>query len=165
MTISKTLAENIAKKLCSKKYNEYQKSVTEKDTTIEKVYIKKIPKDVMAFFNKNPKMIISTSSICINGGGFHYYHATLSKRLPEISRINDELFTQTEKDAFLKLKNKVDLLKREYTDLLQEVTNALLNLKTTKRIAEHFPEAIQYLPTSEKLELAINITDIRNKIK
>jgi len=165
MTISKTLAEQIAIKLCEKKQKAYLQAEKVTQETIEHVYIKKIPKDIMAFFKKHPKMTKTCSYVTIQTSNYNYMSSNFSKSLPEIYNIMDNIFTQSEKDSFFKMHNQANDLKKEFKQLKEQVENALLNLKTTKRIAEHFPEAVPYLPTSEKFELAINLTDIRKQIK
>lgn len=165
MTISKTTAEQIAGKLCEKKHNEYLKAKNNLSESVQKAYIKKIPKEIYALFEKHPKIINTSSYITLNSSGFRYQYVDLKKSLPDISRMMDEVFTSSEMDTFFKLKNTAEKLEKEYYDLVAEVKQALINLKTTKRISENFPEAIQFLPTSDKLELTIDLTTIRKKIK
>lgn len=167
MRISKVLADTIATKLCEKKYQAYESSEKIVKETTYKIYKKKVPKDIMTFFTKHPKMVKCTSYITIALSNYKYFSINLYEKLPDLSCImnDNQIFTQSEKESLYTMQEKSKDLLKEYKEVKKEVELALLNLNTTKRIAENFPEAIPFLPTSEKYEIAIDLTQIRKKLK
>lgn len=84
-------------------------------------------------------------SIYENSFSFEMEVKTSNALLKEYNRNNDE-------------KDKIKMLERD-------LVHTLLNLKTYKSVTENFPEAAAYLPKIVNNTIALNLSDIRNRIK
>lgn len=161
--ISKELSERIADKLTAEKKIAIDLKNKTLNETFAKYYESTLPKDVVEFFAKHPNYCNSRSSMQLVGNGFNWNYFGFGKELPATK----STFSPDEKTAkvLLDLENEINDLKKERRDLRNEISNALYSLRTFNRIRIEFPEAAEFLPANGTTALAINLADIRSKLK
>ena len=164
--ITKQDANNIAKKLAEKKKQVADNLLLEYSQFVTDAYLKTVPKEVLAVYEKHGSYIKRTSAISFSGHGFRWEHVSVpNKQLVPASDGNANLdLNATLATQISKLKNKYDKAAKEYKDLVAEIENALISLVTYARIEKELPEAAAYLPNKQTMALAINFSDIRKKI-
>jgi len=163
MNITKTIAAEVAEKLLSKQALALEALRKEAGEAFTKIYLKTLPKEVVAAFEKYPAYFQTRSGFQLNGNGFNWQSITASKKLPYSANAFSP--TATEAAILLKVVNAADTKKFEYKKLFSEIETALYGLRTYKRVEENFPEAFVFLPNSVSTKLSVNISDLRNKIK
>ncbi len=165
MILTKEAARKIAYLLCAKHEAKQKAALKYFEDFVTTEYEKEIPVEIKKLFKKHSKWFNCLSYIQLNGHGFNYQSVSMTKHVPCIANKRYlELSTETAAQA-KKLFNTWQDLHKSYKDLLLEVENALLTLKTFARITERFPEAKQYLPKAESRELIINFDNVRAKLK
>lgn len=166
--MSKDLAHRIAKSMLAKKGKEVNKLYKDFQQAVTDEYEAQVPDVVKKLMVEAIQYITFTSSISVAGFGFKNYHyVDLIKSIPCKSSGYDKGLKMTaELGTKLKaLLTKYEVEKTKYDNLLSEIEVALFGLSSYNRIKEEFPEAIEYLPTTQSRALMINIDDIRKKIK
>jgi len=163
MNITKTIAAEVAEKLLSKQALEIKNLRNKLESTFDEIYLKTIPKEVVELFKKYPNYFKTRNNFHLSGNGFDWKSITAYKSLPYINYA----FQPNEKDSIILHNsiNKIDKKKSEYKKLHSEIEIALFGLRTYKRVEENFPEAFLLLPNKITTSLAVNISDLRNKIK
>jgi hypothetical protein len=169
MKISNQRADEIARAILAnnkKEVDELYKKITDK-LTIE--YKKQLPEAILECFN-DPTLsdfINSSKYLHISNSCFgRNYYVDLDRELPAFLHqyCIMELPTELESEI-LKLKYEFEDAKKEYDKLFREVYALLCSLRTSNAIVKNFPQAIPYLPNTQKNEVAINIEHIVQKIK
>lgn len=162
MRITKTIAEEVADKLVAKLTERLKEIEIEFGQILSDEWMKRTPKSVLSVFLVDPSFIKTKSSGYIHFLGGTVY-CTHDKSFPYSTgdlKIEDVNLC----DRMSALENeKIELKKKKFA-LHKEFSATLLQLSTTNKIIEHFPEAVPFLP-EESLVPAINLTDTRNKLK
>lgn len=161
--ITKQKATEIAIKLCEKKNAELKECQNKLSFFLTDCYTRKLPKDILSAFEKNPHFFKTSKSFYIIGGGIAKY---VSESLIKYMPCNGDgiTLTNSESDKFVKLRDIALDKKKEYKELVVEVENALLKCATYNKVKELFPEAVPFLPTVYPPP-ALNIDGIRKKLK
>jgi hypothetical protein len=125
-----------------------------------------IPKNILDFYEQNPRYVKTYNYVRISGNGFNYECVVLDKSLPSPNSNTFE-FLPSEKTAktLLGLKLEFEKLGKETDDLFMELQNALIGLRTYNSVNENLPEAFEFLPTIKTTTLQLNISDLRKKLK
>lgn len=165
MVISKEQARVIAEKLCEKKKAEFLKAKGIVSKIVTDLRKKQIPADVLRFFKKHPGFFQKSHEIRFEGHGLRFTYMMMTESLPYEGNLILHLTSETAnkiKDAM----NNEENARVNYVELREEIINALLSLRTHKRISESFPEAAKHLPKPVTyLPPAIPIETIMKKIK
>jgi ribosome-associated translation inhibitor RaiA len=164
--ISKSLAEQLAKKLAEKKLQCVTNAKNAYVEFVRESYLKQVPKPVFEFFQKHREFAKKTTSICLQGHGFQYETVSFQENVPSNNDSYKAFITLDAKLAsqITKLKNKWEKELEEYKKLLKEIESALLSLGGYAAIEKNFPEAAKLLPQRQTLALTVNLSDIRKKI-
>ena len=126
------------------------------------LYELKVPKDIRKVATINLQFLDMDNSIefvKIGGERLYTYTTTQHVRLSKIA-VNDLEFKRLKK-----LKDEVLELQKARSNYLSSVVKYLLELYTTKRVKEEFPEALEYLgePSEETENGAYE--ELRSKIR
>lgn len=161
--ITKTMAAEAAKKLTEKKAEDLQKSAEKISEVFEEMYKKTLSSEVLDLFEKHPSYFKSRTSFQLKGEGLNYEYVCLNKGLPYSSNI----FTPTKTQA-AELRKALDSIERKRKilhDLKTEIEITLWSLRSYKKIAEFLPEAVPFLPQKMTTALAVNVSDLRQRLK
>lgn len=165
MRITKDIANDIAVKLLLNKGQEISDLKSNLSKKVFDLYNKSIPKEVLEFSKKHPEYFLFTDDVTIYGPGLNGQWVK-SERVFKKNK-NTSLMLN-EKDAVFCKKCLDDISDKvsAYHSLKNEIETALYNLRTYAKVAESFPEAIQFLTkTATSTALIVNIDSIRQKLK
>jgi hypothetical protein len=164
MRITKEIAEQVARLLCTKKkeaINAKKKVLAEYNTVI---YLRHLPDDIVKAFKKKPNYFNKQTSTRINGSGLGYEFYQLDDVQPTDQRTS---ITASEDEAkfIVKASNEITDLQIQYNEIVKEIEAALYNLRTYNNVEKEFPEAFALLPpTKVNTGLMVNLKDIRCKL-
>lgn len=154
-------AEQIATKLTEKNEKSIKDVRDKMKELIIDYCVKSTPESIKLAFKSNPKYFDNvTANIHYGHSWFGCFDTTCPNEDYNVS-INDDVIG----NKLIKLKNKQDKLKSEKSKLWNEIKNALLSLRTYKKISEQLPEAAPFLETKENTSVMLNLSELRNKLK
>lgn len=165
MRITKSLTDQIVEKLV----NPISEKIKENDAIISKLVheyvLRDCPEEVIQLWKQKSKWINTSNSISFVYLGQHSwcYFPNYEESPVKSSRIVIEDREVAEK--IHDIVNDNILLNKKRKELSKELEVTILKLSTFSRIKEQFPEAAELLPIEEKTEIALNIEDVRNKLK
>jgi hypothetical protein len=161
--ITKTFAAEVAKKLTEKKAKSLATAEANLKALLTEMYVRSLSPEVVKLFDKMPAYFKTRNDLQLSGNGFSYEWVGLSNSMPCIS----QYFTPDEDQA--KILNTAiderDAKKRELSGLKDELILTLLSLRSYKKIGEFLPEAIPFLPEKITTALAVNLSDLRDRLK
>lgn len=163
MQISKSMADMIAKALVDKKYKEIESLREEFKKYVYVQYLLQTPAAVKRTFKKFPEWFETKNYIVISTNNWSETYV----QKPVICNKNGRAILHKDDAIRNKIdsyKLRIDKLTAEVKSFRREIEVALIQLRTTKRIAEQFPEAKKYLPKPNLLPM-VNIDPIREKLK
>lgn len=166
MRITKEIAHNAALRLTSKSKKACDKLEMEFELAVVCAYDQQIPGIVKSTFNKFPEWFARTNYIMLRGHGFNHESVFLKKQAI-CNNGNDGAFLKMDKEignALQMKRNAHAKARKEYNELLDETAQALMNLRTYKRISEVFPAAMVFLPTEMSTSLIVNIDSLLLKL-
>jgi len=163
MNITKQIASEVAVLLLQEKQKEINSLKKNLDSEFTEIVLKTIPIDVLDFNDKFPDYLDLRSSFQCMGNGFNYKWLNTSKSLP--CKNSNFLPNPSEAKKLLSIIGKIGDKKKVYNELLKEIEVTLFSLRTYKRVEESFPEAFILLPNKTTTAVALNISDLRQKIK
>lgn len=163
MNVTKQIASEVAEKLIQKQGLELIELKENLKQKFEEIVLNTIPKYIKDFYKKHPRYMDTRQSFQLSGNGFEYKYLNTKNEVPAFSHS----FQPNDRDAIILhgLLNEIDKKEKQYEKLFSEIEIALFGLRTYKRVEENFPEAFLLLPNKITTSLAINISDLRNKIK
>lgn len=162
--VTKMAANRVAEFLTVKKKNEVKEAKKAFEDYVTQIYENTIPSLVMQGFEKFPQYFDKKSYLYVSGAGIQRSQSiTLSKSLPHSGNVLE--LKPKEAEKFIKLKRLWEDKKAELEKLELDVETAVFNARTYKKVAELFPEAVEYLPAVSPPPPAINYADIRKRIK
>lgn len=167
MNITRTIAEEIAQKLTAQKQREIKEMKGRLSMAVTLAYESSLPKEVSQLFETHKDWMKKVSSVRLHGSGFNYQTINLSKTLPSKKEEYSSQNMDVEKgygDKWLKEQQAIEKAEKELKTLVSEIENALIGLKTYKRVEETFPEAAKFLPQKGNTSIAINLSHIRNQL-
>jgi len=166
MNITRIAAEEIAIKLTAQKERDIKDMKGKLSMAVTLAYQSTIPKEVLESFEKHESWMSKTTYVRLVGHGFNYETINLTKTMPTKDRDYGNNF-QVEKansDNWIRQHRAIEAATKERKELIREIENALISLKTHKRIEEAFPEAAKFLPVKSNTAIAVNLTHIRTKL-
>ncbi len=161
--ITKQIAENVTEKLVNKKRNELIQINDKISELATQIVLKNTPKEVLNLFKTRKNYFQSTSSVRFDNNDFKWEWFTLYETLP--SDNNHYPISDEESKKMFDLINKRDKAKSDLRKLKSEIYQALINLKTFKRVESDFPEAFEFLPKNGSTALVVNVESIRKQLK
>jgi hypothetical protein len=164
MRITKQIATTVAHQLVLPKRQELKAEETKLSEIISKVYLSKIPEEVMVLFATQKKFFKVVGFLKINGNGFNFQGFPLIGSFPDNGDTYCKDFSVKECDLIKKQFDIVQKLKLEIEKLTFDIETALINYRTYNNIEKEFPEAFKLLPLRQTTALVINIKDIRCKL-
>lgn len=167
-TIASSMAERMVNDTIGKKISELKYKIGEKGDLVVK---ENIPSEVFAVMAKWPDYIKKDNHIRVKHDSIQAkYSVECNNHFPDNGAYR-RWFEVDRKtlDWFLKKGDELDLLNSEKRKMLLQIEETLLSLRTSKRIAKEFPNAVPYLPTEEaenKIALPIQeLSNLLNKYK
>lgn len=167
MRITRSMAEDAATKMASKKFDEKIESLNNEKKvlgdTISKVCI---PKEIIGISKKYPSFFNLYHSIDINPENGKGWSITLPTT-EIVPNYNCKNFIVRDQD-YIKAKSiieSIERLKSDKDNLTSRISNTLISLRTIDKITKEFPEAVPFLNASEKILPALKIDDLRNLFK
>jgi hypothetical protein len=161
--ITKTIALEVANKITSEKFDAEIKSV--KGKLAENVII--FHDD---FYTKNVLEVFRKNSHLFDKKHHLYFSKSISIdkyirfKKPILSHFNQDKLTYEQISILRKLNAELIDINDKKEQLHSEVYNALIQLKTYKKVSENLPKLAKYLPKVEKTEVAINFDKINSKL-
>lgn len=164
MRISKENATNAALKITEP----LKEKIADIDLKIRQVvtdiFLKKIPKEVMAAYNKYPHVVKTSSNYYVGDFCPHYNNGSGSTRIIYLETLPDfgRDATVHEKATITALCNDKETAIEKYDTANSQIVNTILALGTDKRVLTEFPEVYKYLvcvPT--KTEVMVNLAPVR----
>lgn len=161
----------MARVLTKKSYEKWRRASAEVPKYITELYEKKMPPEIKAMFNKYPSYFSTSSTVYPKGPGLGYNtHESATKQLPKNTGGGNSCtieLTAEEAETLKALMNAREDAKKYMDDLVRETTNSILALGTSKRVAEHFPQAANLLPETPAKTLALipNLEGLTKKLK
>lgn len=164
--ITKKIAEDVARKLVAPKKEKLEQRKQEFEKNITEICWNKVPIEISTEFLRHPEFFRTTSTFKPSGNGWNFQTLHLSENLPN-KYGNSFCFEMDVKtsNALLKEYNRNKDQKEEIEELQRDLENILFNLRTYKAVTENFPEAAEHLPKIVNNSIALNLSDIRNRIK
>lgn len=164
--ITKQIAENVAYKLVMPKKTKLKERNIEFSKKITELCWDRVPVEIITLFKTHPSYFRTASIFRPTGNGWNSQYLDLFEEVPSI-RGNNFYFEMEIKtsNALLKEYNRNKDQKEQIEELQRDLVNTLLNLKTYKAVTENFPEAAEHLPKIVNNTVALNLSDIRNRIK
>jgi hypothetical protein len=162
--LTKYKADEIATAMTAKereKFNALSKQVREQ---VVATYLTHLPDEIVTIYHSKPQYLNTTGSLRIDGNGFNNEYFRLFKSVPQGE---NSLFMPKPAEAKV-LRKSIDLLESkeiELKELKRDIYNALITLKTVKRISEQLPEAIPFLNLETQTAVTLNLTDLRKRLK
>jgi len=164
MRITKDLTYQIIEKLVSPITEKIKQNEQLLCDIASKIMIDKCPKEVIKIWNfVDKKYIRSNNSINVAYLG-SYYYCYFDLSYPSKDDCINIVDIETANKFQDIVNNNIDL-RAKSKKLSKELEITILKLSTYARIKEQFPEAAAFLPSEQKMEIALNIQDIRNKLK
>lgn len=144
--ISKSLAQKVAKDLCTKTIGVKLEEVKNGMSTLaDKHILSRIPLEVLEFQKKFPTYT-KTSNYCRLAHGQDSIYLSCSKNASTTESTQQVELSKTDFDKLFKLEQKKEELKSKMRKAEQDTIATLLNLSTFKKIKEVFPEAFALIP-------------------
>lgn len=164
--ITKQIAEEVAAKLVATKKEKLKERNLVFSQKITELCWHKVPSDIAVLFEEYPQYFNTSSTFRPSGNGWNSQYLSLVQEVPSIyeNSFSFEMEVKTS-NALLKEHNRNNDEKDKIKMLERDLVHTLLNLKTYKSVTENFPEAAAYLPKIVNNTIALNLSDIRNRIK
>lgn len=164
MRITKDLTYQIVEKLVSP----ITEKIKENDGKISKIVqdyvLKDCPKEIIQLWNNHSGWVHTSSYV-----SFSYLGQTSSCSFKTDVPIKTKHIIVSDREVAEQIQATVNdniALKKKSKELSKELEITILKLSTFARIKEQFPEAAELLPDEKKqTEIALNIQDVRNKLK
>lgn len=162
--VTKQIAETVANQLMLSKAHDLKKEETILSEIVTKIYVSKIPLEVMVLFGVRGKFFRTRCYIKLNGNGFNFQFFQLDCQLPDDGDTYGASFSVKECDLIKKQFGIVEDLKNQNAKLRFDIETAIFNLRTYANVEKEFPEAFKLLPARKTTALIVNLKDIRCKL-
>jgi hypothetical protein len=165
--ISQAVAQDVATKITKKLYDKQIEIENQISALVEQVYVDSIPAPVMAAYKKYEKWMHSSYSTYISGRGIdnRYRVVSYSKPYPRQGSSTERVELPDDvADQVVKLMNLKETTAEKYKKTKLEIENTILALGTHKRVCAEMPQAAQYLPQGNSMQLMVNVAPVNEKI-
>lgn len=164
-TLTKVEAIEVAKQMLSKHKERLVDAERLFKETFSEHYLATLPVGVLQLFHQGSNYLNKSCQLTINGDGWNFERVTLDRDVP---RLNSNTAISFDSQVSLKLRKMCDDVgdqRKQYVETKDAIIVALNTLRTYKKIGESLPEAIPFLPNKTTTALALNLDELRNKIK
>lgn len=162
MRITKQIAENIAEKLTEKKVKNLEDQKQKIKDLVTELIREKTPNEVVLLSKKQPSFFTITDIFRFDTEDFKWEYFQSNEKFPTTE--NHYEITKEENKKLFNLLQKREKIKNEIRQLRKEIEQALINLKTFKRVETEFPEAFKFLPKNGSTALVVNVDHIRKQL-
>jgi hypothetical protein len=163
MQISKSKAEEVARKLTQKKYSSITELQKELSGIAQEQYLSSIPKDVVEIYKKHPSFFRTESSVYARVEGIGMYWVSLGTSVPKGDRTTFDM-TGPIAEKYVALKNKIDSETEAVKKLKADIESTIIQLRTYKNILATFPEAAELIDNSKPNLPMVPIDKIRDAL-
>ena len=161
--LSKVACAEIARKMVISLDKEINECKQYFNDLHEKKLINGIPKHLLELY-KDYFKVATRGYLYLNGNSRCIetkFNSIICKQSTSALYITDK----KEVEEANKIYDLEQILRKKRNDLKKELTEVLFKLSTYKRITEHLPEAVPYLPEMTNLLPQINLNEFREKLK
>jgi len=164
------MAENASKMLTKEKVAKLNQSEIKVKEDLCAYVFSKLPEHIKKAFNDSEikPYLRCTSQVRLIGCGFNYDYFSVDK-IPLKNDDNSHYVSFENGDKFgMKFFKQVQdnkIEKARLEKLVQDIEQALINMKTLKRVSVEFPEAMEFLPKSEITAICVSVEPIRQELK
>jgi len=161
--ITKSMAAEVAKKLTEKKAENLTAAKKELQKVFTEMYEQGANSEILKLYTKYPSYFNSRTEFQVSGNGMSYEWFETTKALP----CYNAQFKPDENQAaeLIRLKGVKEAREVELRKLRYELETVLWSLRSYKKIAEFLPEAAPFLPEKITTALAVNVSDLRQRLK
>lgn len=166
MRISQDTARLIANKLTEKSRQVAESLKVEFRELVTSLYEEATPKEVKDVLTKHPDWVFTTGTITLRGHGFSHENVLVT-RLVVANNGQYANMPMNEKTGsrIWKSFQRMEKAANEQKALKNETERSLINMGTTKRVAENLPVAIPFLPAENgRMALALNLGDLNKRL-
>lgn len=166
MKITQELARKAAKLLTAKTDNTIEALSKEINTTSRDAYMKSLPKGLLAFDKANPGWLSMDEDLRVkyyDGGQFKTFYPNIDVAVPTKDGGPKLTANKELKGKIIRLQELIE--KRQH--LRQETYVAILDLGTSKKVIQAFPETAELFGASKPGESAVvpTIVDLKKKLQ
>ena len=167
MNVTKIIAKEVAVLLTKKLKEKADWLEIDLKNSVTSMYKISVPEIVVKISNDMPEWFRYRNTVIVQGNGFSYQHVSTTENVICKADLSYPILTPTPEQAkiLIDLKTNFEDANKNYSEVLQEIEQALISLRTYKKVEENFPEAFIHLPNKIPTSLTVNLSDIRNKIK
>ena len=159
------MAEDAAEKMTSKEYDSKIEKLRKIRIELgDKLAKELIPKDIFECAKKHPAYFKLIDSIRIIASDCWSVQVPTSNRVPVLC-VDYFRVTKDEYEQAREIKTKIERNIQAKQQLHDRISDTLVALKTSEKVAKEFPEAIPFLDLQEKCLPALKIDDLRDMFK
>lgn len=145
--ITKTLAESVSLQMTvglEEKREAIRKEIAE---FLREKHLQTIPAEVIAFYHKFPSYVSTTNNSVVQCGKLRSYERISYDAVPSLANCSSVIELESaEYEMYVQLLAKREEFEMQRYKLRSQIEATLQALSTPKRIAEHFPQALPFLP-------------------
>lgn len=162
MRITKQIAENVAERLTETKVKNLEAQKQKIKDLVTELIREKTPHEVVLLSKKHTSFFTITDRFRFDTEDFKWEYFESNERFPSTEKHYE--LTKEENKKLFTLVQKREKQKNEIKQLRKEIEQALINLKTFKRVETEFPEAFKFLPKNGSTALVVNVDSIRKQL-
>lgn len=170
MNITQQMADDAASKMASKVYNsKIEEAVEEQSKLGDKMYEKYTPKEIVDVILAFPSFFSLTSTVRLSHEGYHEVTELTCSRpcMPAANWGAPAKYLLVEDKEYslaVKANRKIHDIQTQRDRYAMDVKRTLLMLKTSKRVNEAFPEALEFLPSDGNLLPSVDLEALRKPL-
>lgn len=170
MKITQQMADDAASKMASKVYNsKIEEAVEEQMKLGDKMYEKYTPKEIVDVMLAFPSFFSLASTVRLSHEGSSEVTELICSRpcMPISNWGNPEkcfLVEDKEYSLAVKVNRKIKDIYNQKSGYAMDVKRTLLMLKTSNRVKEAFPEALEFLPSDGNLLPSVDLAALRKPL-
>lgn len=164
--MTQTLASEIAEEMTKPLRRREEDLRLKRSIIIEEYLLSDLKEEVLQFAEKYPEYCNLKSYVHYNGGGSCDWEGIDLRRNIPFPKSNSSIQLEGEIATKLgKLQRKEREFRSKRTKLKDNIYATLMELRTFKRVKDHFQEAAEFLPIVKESKIAIPLKSIREELK
>ena len=166
MRITRTIADEAAKKMASAKFDSKIKQLELKQRDLcEKIAKDYIPIDVINLAEKHPRFFNMSNCVYVSTENSYGTYLPGNSRYPNFANGYSMPISKSDYLSVRKMKEEREHLSQNQSRLQDRISDTLFSLRTIEKVKKEFPEALKYISCEEKSLPALQIDDLRNLFK
>lgn len=166
MRITKELTYKIIDQLVKPITDKIKENDNEISQIVQNYVLKDCPKEIINLWKQKSNWIHTENNISFTYLGQHSWCYFPKREETPIKKRSISIEDRDVAERIQSIVNNNNELNKKKRSLEKELEVTILKLSTFARIREQFPEAAKLLPDENKrTEIALNIEDVRNKLK